>query len=81
MPYTPEPVTICDQFLRLILCKGKHEFWRKAICIALYSLIKNLCLDTIKLSKIPIQHNLHTTNRKYARLDKIVVAVKIFGSS
>ena len=26
LPYTSEPVTICDQFLRLILGKSKHEF-------------------------------------------------------
>ena len=67
-----EPVTNCDQFLRFVLGKDKHEFRRKPICIAFDGLIENLCLNPVKFGKIPINHNLQAANSEYARLDEIV---------
>jgi len=72
MLHACEPVTICDQFLRFVLGKDKHEFRRKPICIAFDGLIENLCLNPVKFGKIPINHNLQAANSEYARLDEIV---------
>ena len=72
MLHACEPVTICDQFLRFVLGKDKHEFRRKPICIAFDGLIENLCLNPVKFGKIPINHNLQAANSEYARLDKVI---------
>lgn len=62
MLHACEPVTICDQFIRFVLGKDKHEFRRKPICIAFDGLIENLCLNPVKFGKIPINHNLQAAN-------------------
>ena len=79
MLHAREPVTICDQFLRFVLGKDKHEFRWKPICIAFYGLIENLCLHPVKFGKIPINHNLQAANSEYTRLYEVVICQRHYG--
>ena len=65
-----EPVTVCDQFVFLVLIKLESEVFRKLLFIALYRLIKSLGRYTVKGSKITINNDTVLADQKNDFFDK-----------
>ncbi len=60
-----KPVTICDQFLFLLICELKSKVFRETFNVSLYCLIKDFCFNFIKVCQIPIKHYMLVSKVEY----------------
>ena len=68
MHYACEPVTICDQFLRFVLGKDKHEFipYSGSLCYRRFDVCTPLFFAALR--KKVAELRVETTNAEIARL-------------
>ncbi len=62
---------MAPQLVKLFFCHFKHEVRRETVDIPSNSPLKGLCFNTVKFSKMKINHYSISTNDEYLLLDNL----------